>query len=88
MVTTAYNGGPGNLNRWRRETNFKGDPLLFIESIPAAETRGYIERVLTNFWMYRERLGQPTPSLTKAAEGQWPVYQPQEVHADYALQAR
>lgn len=88
MVTTAYNGGPGNLNRWRRETNFKNDPLLFIESIPAAETRGYIERVLTNFWMYRERLGQPTPSLTKAAEGQWPVYQPQEVHADYAQQAR
>ncbi|MBV1887457.1 MAG: lytic transglycosylase domain-containing protein [Parvibaculaceae bacterium] len=88
MVTTAYNGGPGNLNRWRRETNFKDDPLLFIESIPAAETRGYIERVLTNFWMYRERLGQPTPSLTKAAEGDWPVYHPQEVQADYALQAR
>lgn len=84
MVTTAYNGGPGNLNRWRRETNFKDDPLLFIESIPAAETRGYIERVLTNFWMYRDRLGQPTPSLTTAAEGQWPIYQPQEVQSDYA----
>ena len=88
MVTTAYNGGPGNLNRWRRETNFKGDPLLFIESIPAAETRGYIERVLTNFWMYRERLGQPTPSLTRAAEGHWPVYHAQEVQEDYALQTR
>ncbi len=74
MLTTAYNGGPGNLSRWLDQINFKGDPFLFIESIPAAETRGYIERVVMNFWIYRSRLGQPFPSLDASASGDWPIY--------------
>lgn len=75
MLTTAYNGGPGNLSRWLDSINFKGDPFLFIESIPAPETRGYIERVLTNFWIYRAKLGQPSRSLDASASGDWPVYE-------------
>ncbi|MDP1626778.1 MULTISPECIES: lytic transglycosylase domain-containing protein [Alphaproteobacteria] len=75
MLTTAYNGGPGNLNRWLASMDFKGDPFLFIESIPAAETRGYIERVVTNYWIYSERLGQPVGSLDASASGTWPVYE-------------
>ena len=74
MLTTAYNGGPGNLSRWLDQINFKGDPFLFIESIPASETRGYIERVVMNFWIYRSRLGQPFPSLDVSASGNWPIY--------------
>ncbi len=74
MLTTAYNGGPGNLSRWLDQINFKGDPFLFIESIPAPETRGYIERVVMNFWIYRSRLGQPSPSLDVSASGDWPIY--------------
>lgn len=74
MLTTAYNGGPGNLSRWLSSIDFRGDPFLFIESIPAAETRGYIERVVTNYWIYRERLGQPVGSLDATASGDWPVY--------------
>lgn len=74
MLTTAYNGGPGNLTRWLDSIDFKGDPFLFIESIPAQETRGYIERVLTNFWIYRDRLGQPSRSLDATASGTWPIY--------------
>lgn len=76
MLTTAYNGGPGNLNRWLASMDFKGDPFLFIESIPAAETRGYIERVVTNYWIYSERLGQPVGTLDASASGAWPVYKP------------
>ena len=86
MVTTAYNGGPGNLSRWLRNTDFRGDPLLFIESIPAPETRGYVERVLSNLWMYRDRLGQQTPSLDGAASGGWPVYQAMETPASPVAQ--
>jgi soluble lytic murein transglycosylase-like protein len=74
MLTTAYNGGPGNLSRWLASIDFKGDPFLFIESIPAAETRGYIERVLTNYWIYSDRLGTPVGSLDASAAGTWPVY--------------
>lgn len=75
MLATAYNGGPGNLRRWMAEIKYNDDPLLFIESIPAPETRNYIEHVLTNLWIYRARLGEPAPSLDAVASGDWPVYQ-------------
>ena len=73
-LATAYNGGPGNLNKWDRETPYGGDALLFIESIPSRETRIFIERVMENLWIYRQRLGQPSPSLDKLAAGAWPDY--------------
>ena len=47
---------------------------MFIESIPARETRAFIERVLSNLWMYRERLGQEAPSLDALAAGELPIY--------------
>ncbi len=75
-TVAAYNGGPGNLRKWRRRTDYQGDPLLFIESIPLYETRDYVERVLTNLWIYRYRFGQPAPSLDALASGEWPSYTP------------
>ena len=77
LMAAAYNGGPGNLARWKRKVDRRTkDPLLFIESIPARETRNFIERVLANLWMYRERLGQPIPSLDAIAAGERPFYKP------------
>ncbi|MFQ5774487.1 MAG: lytic transglycosylase domain-containing protein [Kiloniellaceae bacterium] len=73
-LAAAYNGGPGNLRKWQRKMDYGGDPLLFIESLPSRETRLFIERVLTNLWIYRMRLGQPTPSLDGIAAGDWPLY--------------
>jgi len=78
-LTTAYNGGPGNLNKWQRKMAFDDDPLMFIESLPSRETRLFIERVLANLWIYRARLGQPTPSLDGIASGDWPYYVPLDV---------
>jgi soluble lytic murein transglycosylase-like protein len=74
LLTAAYNGGPGNLAKWRRRIPYNGDPLLFMESIPSRETRIFIERVLANLWVYRMRLGQPAPSLDAVAAGEWPTY--------------
>ena len=74
LVTAAYNGGPGNLKKWKEKTDFKNDPLLFIESLPVRETRNFIERVLTNFWYYRYRLNQTSPSLMATVKGSWPEY--------------
>jgi soluble lytic murein transglycosylase-like protein len=74
-LTTAYNGGPGNLGKWERTANAEDDPLLFIEALPSKETRLFIERVLTNLWIYRHRLGQPAPSLEQLAGGDWPRYE-------------
>ena len=73
-IAAAYNGGPGNLRKWTRKIKDTNDPLLFIESLPSLETRTFIRRVLGNFWIYRDRLGQPTPSLDAIASGQWPAY--------------
>jgi soluble lytic murein transglycosylase len=74
LLATAWNGGPGNLNKWRRRVKHMNDPLFFIECIPSRETRIFIERVFTNLWIYRDRLGQPMPSLDAIAAGDWPVY--------------
>ncbi len=75
MLAAAYNAGPGNLARWRRRVDYRNDPLLFIEAIPARETRNFIERVMTNLWLYRLQLGQPVPSLDAVAMGAWPIYE-------------
>lgn len=75
-LAAAWNGGPGNLGKWQRRNGDFDDPLLFIESIPSPETRNFIERVLANLWIYRDRLGQPNPSLDALAAGERPVYVP------------
>ena len=73
-LVIAYNGGPGNLKKWLRRAEHPADPLLFIESIPSRESRLFVERVMANLWLYRTRLGQPTPSLDAVAAGEWPRY--------------
>ena len=73
LMAAAYNGGPTALARWRR-SNAEEDPLLFLETWPVGETRGFIEQVLTNYWSYRVRLGQDTASLGELAHGRWPLY--------------
>jgi len=74
MMISAYNGGPGNTAKWQRKMPHGADPLVFIESIPALETRLFVKRVLENFWIYRMRLGQKTMTLTALASGRWPYY--------------
>jgi soluble lytic murein transglycosylase len=73
-LAAAYNAGPGNLSKWMALHEGINDPLLFIETVPAAETRNYIKRVMVNLWMYRKRLGEPMDGLDDAAQGRWPVY--------------
>ena len=71
-LATGYNAGPGNLRKWERRINHEGDPLLFLEMLPTLETRLFVERVLTNLWVYRQRFGQDAPSLRALASDQWP----------------
>ncbi|MEM9704940.1 MAG: lytic transglycosylase domain-containing protein [Pseudomonadota bacterium] len=73
-MAVAYNGGPGNMRRWDRKMGID-DPLLFVESIPNPESRDYVEKVLTNIWVYRARLGQPAPTRDKVAAGALPVFE-------------
>ena len=81
LAVAAYNGGPGNLRKWLRRTRFNDDPLLFMEALPARETRLFVKHIFTNLWIYRARLGQPAPTLDALAGGRWPAYAPQDASA-------
>ena len=72
----AYNAGPLAVNRWLATKAGKDDPLLFVESIPVAETRSYVKRLMEYHWMYRRRFGQDAKSLDETARGAWPIYRP------------
>ena len=73
-LTAAYNGGPGNLKKWQENTNYLDDPLLFMESIPSRETRWFIEKVLTKYWIYLDKSGIEPKSLHLLANGKNPIY--------------
>lgn len=73
-LLVAYNAGPGNLQKWLKRFPETQDPLLFIELIPVAETRGYVERVLANYWIYRLRDDLPTPTLDAVTSGKPAAY--------------
>ncbi len=73
-LTAAYNGGPGNLSKWQKKANHLDDPLLFMESIPSRETRWFIEKVLTKYWIYQNKLGNESNSLRMLAKGSNPIY--------------
>jgi soluble lytic murein transglycosylase-like protein len=70
----AYNGGIGRVSKWLTDVQHESDPLLFMEAMPSAETRNFVERVIASMWIYQARLGQPAHSLNAVAAGQWPVY--------------
>jgi soluble lytic murein transglycosylase-like protein len=74
LLACAYNSGPGPIQRWKSQPEFRNDPLLFLESIPSRQSRVFTQHVLTNYWVYRQRLGQPMPDLDALAAGQWPTY--------------
>ena len=73
-LSAAYNGGPGNLKKWLKNTNYKNDSLFFMESIPSRETRWFIEKVLTKYWIYQNQTGIKSSSLEMLAKGGNPIY--------------
>ena len=72
-VMAAYNAGPVPVSRWNY-INDRGDPLLWIESLPYWETRYYVPTVLRNMWVYETLQRSPTPSLTQVAQHRWPAF--------------
>ena len=82
FALAGYNAGPGTVRRWQRELSDVKDPLLFIESMRAGETRAYVQKVMANVWIYRHKFGQePTSQRILAAES-WPVHEEQPKQTD------
>jgi soluble lytic murein transglycosylase len=73
-VIAAYNAGPTPIARWNTEIRDNGDPLLFMESIPYWETRGYVATILRNYWIYEIREGKNGGSMAGLAQYLWPKF--------------
>lgn len=73
-VIAAYNAGPVPVQAWNTQIKDNGDPLLYIESIPYWETRGYVLTVLRNYWMYELQEGRNSPSRAALIQDQWPRF--------------
>ena len=73
-VIAAYNAGPTPVQTWNALSKDGGDPLLYIESIPYWETRGYVMTVLRNYWMYENQEGRKSSSREALTQGLWPKF--------------
>ncbi|MCY3980892.1 MAG: lytic transglycosylase domain-containing protein [Alphaproteobacteria bacterium] len=66
LAVAAYNAGPNRVRAWLRTygdpRGGRVDPIDWIELVPFAETRNYIQRVLESAVVYRHRLNTPTDS--------------------------
>ncbi len=78
----TYNAGPVNVRNW---VETYGDPrnpgvdtVDWMESIPFPETRNYVQRVIENIEVYRNRLSRTDRALSIIAD----LYRPGTVEAD------
>ncbi len=54
LATAGYNAGPSRAKKWMAAKPLEA--AIYIESIPFAETRGYVQKVMANAQMYAPRL--------------------------------
>lgn len=79
-LLASYNAGPNAVAHWAIDD--EGDPLLYLESIPIDETRGFVTRTLSYLWLYAAEMHLPTESLDALAAGAWPRFGPELRHAE------
>ncbi len=72
-VIASYNAGPLPVAKWAG-INDKGDPTLWIESLPYWETRYYVPAVMRNMWVYQGLNDEDRTTLRSMAEHRWPSF--------------
>lgn len=72
LAIAGYNAGASRPRQWVKDygdpRRGEIDPIDFIESIPFSETRNYVQRVLENTQVYRQRLSGQTTRLQLEAD--------------------
>jgi soluble lytic murein transglycosylase len=67
LTFAGYNAGRGRVEQWVAQHGDPRDPKVdavdWVERIPFAETRNYVERVMENLQVYRKRFGAITPTI-------------------------
>ena len=70
LTFAGYNAGRGRVKEWIAKhgdpRDPKVDPVDWVEQIPFAETRNYVQRVLENLQVYRVRFGGSAKLLIEA----------------------
>jgi soluble lytic murein transglycosylase len=66
LASAAYNAGPGRAKRWRAERPLEG--AIYAETIPFAETRDYVKKVMSNA-VYYNALFEGRPQSLKQRLG-------------------
>ncbi|HEX7810811.1 MAG TPA: transglycosylase SLT domain-containing protein, partial [Burkholderiales bacterium] len=61
MASAGYNAGPRRAREWAAGRPLEGS--IYIETIPFAETREYVKKVMANTLNYARLFRQPGPSL-------------------------
>lgn len=86
-VIASYNAGPAPIAQWNVRFD-PSDPLLFIETIPYWETRGYVPIILRNYWIYEEQTADRSVSRRALVQGMWPRFPGMSGAAAVRLPAR
>ena len=70
LTFAGYNAGRGRVRQWIAAygdpRDPKVDPVDWVERIPIAETRNYVQRIMENLQVYRARFGGGTKLMIEA----------------------
>ena len=66
LASAAYNAGPGRARQWRDQRPLEG--AIYVETIPFAETRDYVKKVMSNA-VYYAALFEKKPQSLKSRLG-------------------